>query len=160
MNQYNTPLPEPLFALMYSSDAAVKVEQSTLDKILETSRRNNKSIGVTGILLFRQGRFYQYLEGSERAVRGLYETIRADTRHTGLKVLLETGVAERRFADWIMGYEPLRETAGNVPHGFRSTFDDIEDTENTANVLRAVTELTHWYRARSARVQLDVSTQR
>src|SRR5690606_37144970 len=114
----------------------------------------------TGILLFRQLRFYQYLEGPEQAVRALYESICADPHHTNAKLLLETTTTGRRFSDWTMGYEQLREGTEEPPPGFRSTFDDIEDTEDAANVLRAVTELTHWYRARSARVQLDVSTQR
>ena len=37
---------------------------------------------------------------------------------------------------------------GTIPHTV-----DLEDTQNPANVLRAVTELTYWYRARASRAQ-------
>lgn len=148
--QYDMTAGAPLFALMYSSHAVGEVTQSTLDSILHTSRERNADRDITGILLYRQGRFYQYLEGPECSVRELYRDICADARHTDLAVLLETDVATRRFADWSMGYEPMRESVERIPQGFRSTFADIEDVEHPRYVLRAVTELTHWYGARAA----------
>lgn len=138
-----------LFALMYSSHAVEAMNSASLDTILEQARRKNARIDITGILLYRQGRFFQYLEGEEAAVRGVYDEIREDPRHTDLRVLLESPVGSRRFSEWTMGSEPLRETAAATPAGFRSTFDDLEDTQYPATVLRAVTELTYWYRARA-----------
>lgn len=143
----------PLFALMYSSYATEGTSPTSLEIILEQARRKNARLDITGILLYRQGRFYQYLEGTEEAVRGVYDEIQQDSRHTHLRILLETSVPSRRFSEWTMGYEPLRETTENAPAGFRSTFVDLEDTQSPANVLRAVTELTYWYRARASRVQ-------
>lgn len=140
-----------LFALMYSSHAIGTVEQATLDQILEQARSNNARLGITGILLFRQGRFFQYLEGPESDVRRLYDDISEDPRHERLRVLVQNPVGERRFSEWSMGYEPLRPAQEPTPPGFRSTFVDLEDTEHPENVLRAVTELAYWYRARASR---------
>lgn len=142
---------EGLFALMYMSEAVGVVDAEVTDDILRQARAKNERLGITGILLFRQGRFFQYLEGDETRVRGVYADICRDPRHERLKVLFEAPVAERRFADWIMGHEPLRAETAPVPPGVRSTFADLEDTDHPANVLRAVTELTFWYRARAAR---------
>lgn len=142
---------ERLFALMYSSQATGDVTGEVLDGILLQARAKNERLGITGILLFRQGRFYQYLEGDEASVRGVYADICRDSRHERLRVLIETPVNERRFADWTMGYEPLRAEPAAVPPGVRSTFADLEDTDRPDSVLRAVTELTLWYRARAAR---------
>src|SRR5690606_26180612 len=122
-----------------------------LDDILEGARAKNARLSITGILLYRSGRFYQYLEGPERQVRAVYRDIQADDRHERLRVLLEGPAAARRFTDWTMGYEPLREAAEVVPAGVRSTFADLDDPSSAENVLRAVTELAVWYRVRAAR---------
>lgn len=153
MEENTTSATAPLFALMYSSYATEGTDAISLEVILEQARQKNARLEITGILLYRRGRFYQYLEGTEEAVRGVYDEIQHDSRHTHLRILLETSVPSRRFSEWKMGYEPLRETTENTPAGFRSTFVDLEDTQNPANVLRAVTELTYWYRARASRAQ-------
>lgn len=153
MEENATTRSAPLFALMYSSYATEDMNQTSLDDILEQARRKNARLDITGILLYRRGRFFQYLEGAEEAVRSVYDEIQQDSRHTRLRILLESPVESRRFSEWTMGYEPLREATENAPAGFRNTFVDLEDTQNPANVLRAVTELTYWYRARASRVQ-------
>jgi len=144
--------PNDLFALMYSSYATGAVDATTLDHILEVARANNEKLGITGILLYRQGRFFQYLEGAEHKVKALYESICHDTRHDQLRVLMQQPLAARRFSEWSMGYEPLRQSTEPPPPGFRSTFVDLEDTNNPEHVLRAVTELAYWYRVRAARL--------
>lgn len=136
---------------MYSSEAAITPDEKFLNRILEQARNKNLKLHITGILLYRQGRYFQYLEGPEEAVKKLYEEIYADTRHKNVKLLLQTPVTTRRFSAWSMGYEKIRESQYPLPTGFRDTFTDLEDIENPDNVLRAVTELTFWYRARSTR---------
>lgn len=142
---------------MYSSDAVGAVDQSTLDEILVQARLKNARLGITGILLFRRGRFFQYLEGTEAAVTRLYDEICQDSRHEHLRVLVQNPVDSRKFTQWNMGYEPLRVSEETLPPGFRSTFDDLEDKDHPENVLRAVTELTHWYRARASRPERTIN---
>lgn len=151
MTETVAPRTDYLFALMYVSDAVGKTNQLILDEILEQARANNARLDITGILLFRRGRFFQYLEGREDHVRELYAQIYEDSRHENVRVLLQTTAKERRFSGWTMGHEPLREQAETVPSGFRSTFSDLEDTQKPGNVLRAVTELAMWYHARATR---------
>lgn len=153
MTETVAPHSERLFALMYSSNAADEVDERGLDEILEQARTKNAQLEITGILLFRRGRFFQYLEGPELRVRKLYDEIFQDPRHDNLRVLLELPVDERRFSSWTMGHAPLREAAEEAPKGFRSTFADLEDTQDPRNVLRAVAELTFWYHARASRYQ-------
>jgi hypothetical protein len=63
--------------------------------LLETCRKNNAALGVTGMLLYKDGNFRQVLEGDEGAMRGLYERIAADPRHNG-EISLQEGFAEER----------------------------------------------------------------
>lgn len=138
---------------MYSSYSLGAIDEGVLRQILDDARPRNARLGITGVLLYRQGRFYQYLEGPEPEVRALYESIRRDSRHDRLRVLMERPIAQRTFPEWSMGYEPLRRSQEPLPSGMRSTFVDLEDTDHPEHVLRAITELSYWYRARASRAE-------
>lgn len=150
ITERHTANSDHLFALMYSSHATGEVDEMVLDQILTEARGNNSRLGITGILLFRENRFYQYLEGFESDVRKVYDSISRDSRHNRFRVLMQEPVDHRRYSGWSMGYEPLRQSAA-VPPGFRSTFVDLEDSERPENVLRAIAELAYWYEARASR---------
>jgi hypothetical protein len=63
---------------------------SELDEILLKSRVNNASLGITGILLFNLGSFFQVLEGEKVTVETLYEKISKDKRHNKTtKIIME-----------------------------------------------------------------------
>jgi hypothetical protein len=84
--------------------------------LLTTSRRTNQSRHLTGLLLYRQGRSLQVLEGPEATVRDRTVIITADPRHTRLRVLVEETTTERQFPDWTMGYETIRpDMSAEVP---------------------------------------------
>ena len=71
--------------------------------ILAVSRRNNERSGVTGALLYASGIFAQVLEGPAESVQRAFETIRQDTRHRSVVVLLQGLAIERTFPHWAMG---------------------------------------------------------
>jgi hypothetical protein len=113
-----------IFRLVYVSVATRRLVEQDLIDILRTARERNQSLGVTGMLLFRDGDFMQLLEGQESAVRDLYGHIARDTRHRNVIVLLEEFADERLFADWSMGFHTLTpETAARVP-GYTAFLDD------------------------------------
>lgn len=138
-----------LSALIYSSDAVGAVGDAELDEILVQARERNERLRITGILLYRDGRFVQYLEGPAEAVREVFASIATDPRHERVRVLLDTPVESRRFTSWTMGYEPMRASAAAPPTGFRDTFVTLERADDVEQVLRAVDELTLWFRVRS-----------
>lgn len=143
-----------LVSLIYSSDATVQLGQGDLDLLLEQSRANNASRGLTGALLYRDGHFLQVLEGSFVAVRGLLDTLRADGRHTNLRVLLEEPIPTRQFADWSMGFEQVDSSDMSTIPGYKRSSepahapfdsDDGLPEASTASV-RALRELVGWFR--------------
>lgn len=144
---------EELYSLVYSSFALTLFDESELEALLAQSREGNERIDVTGMLLYRNGRFIQFLEGPEGALRDLFARISADRRHTDVRVLVDGRPAARQFADWTMGYEIVDEATTPLPAGFRSTFDDLEAADDTDAVLRATQELSLWFRVRQARRQ-------
>ena len=97
-----------VYSLVYSSvaelNAANTADRDMVDSILATARRRNAEIGVTGALLFTEGRFVQALEGDRDMVRATYDRIATDPRHNGVEVLASQFSDRRRFKEWSMAY--------------------------------------------------------
>lgn len=140
---------ETLLTVLYSSNATHPFDDRELGDLLAQSRASNSRNDLTGMLLYRRGRFVQILEGPERTVRDLIETIRADERHTDVRVLIEEPITARAFADWTMGYQSVAEPTEAAPAGFRDTFDDLDSTTDATATLRAARELSLWFRVRA-----------
>lgn len=98
----------PLTSIVYISAARALLTGEEIQEILRQSRQNNATRDVTGLLLYWDGNFLQYIEGPADSVDGLLETIRRDSRHSGLTVLDRGVIAARAFPDWRMGYERVR----------------------------------------------------
>lgn len=92
-----------LVRLLYASRATGPLNQAVVDSILEQSRRNNPSLGVTGVLCFSDEVFIQILEGGRDPVCELYNAIAKDSRHDKVRLLVYEEIAERRFGGWTMG---------------------------------------------------------
>ena len=97
----------PLWQLIYTSHATDTFSEAELGAILAASHANNPAQGLTGILLYSDGRFIQVLEGERGPVETLYERIKADPRHETVRRVMTREIAQRDFADWSMGYRSL-----------------------------------------------------
>ena len=97
-----------MLSLVYVSSAVAEFTKADLVALLQQSRENNERLGITGLLLYKDGNFIQLLEGPEDAVRDLIRTVSADPRHRGIIRLLEEQ-AERRFPDWSLGFKDLND---------------------------------------------------
>ena len=96
----------PMHKLLYVSTTKRDFPEPDLQAILAVSRKNNPSLGVTGLLLYIDGGFLQVLEGDREVIRVLYDKIAQDTRHWNAKILLEEQ-GERNFGQWSMGFKEL-----------------------------------------------------
>ena len=102
-----------IFHLVYVSDETNQLDISDIKEIEQVSQKNNQKAGVTGILMYKFGRFMQFLEGSENEVRRIFSLIQKDPRHTNIEVLTEGFIPKRQFSDWHMKYTPLSEIQKN-----------------------------------------------
>ena len=93
-----------IFFYMYCSTATKSFSQAELLDLLTRSRANNSKLGLTGMLLYKNGEFVQVLEGSEQEVRALVQKIKQDPRHANVVKLLEGYCDERQFPYWYMGF--------------------------------------------------------
>ena len=108
MSQLSSPQqaqnPDALYHLGYVSTAAVDFSDEALIALLGEARSANTDRDVTGLLLYREGSFYQVLEGSEAAVMATFRDIEGDPRHKEVRVLFDGETDAREFADWQMGF--------------------------------------------------------
>jgi hypothetical protein len=91
-----------LVRLLYVSRAVDK-DAKAIEGILEISRQQNTSNGITGVLCYGGGIFLQAIEGGRSAVNTLYNHIVADKRHQDVVLLHYQEINERRFGGWTMG---------------------------------------------------------
>jgi hypothetical protein len=103
-----------LGVIVYISKAARPVSHDDLNHLLEHARRRNVQEGITGVLLYADGSFLQYLEGPADGLLRVYATIKAHPLHFGLIDLVREPVREREFAEWAMACHWVG-TAGTSP---------------------------------------------
>ena len=92
-----------MLSIIYTSKATTHVTPEMVELISETSARNNRLIGVTGLLLYGSGNYLQVMEGDAEHVGPLFQRIQKDSRHTDCKVLHRQPTGKRYFEGWQMG---------------------------------------------------------
>jgi len=135
-----------LYRLIYVSQAISGLEYPDLVDILEKSERNNKKVGITGMLSFGDSMFLQVLEGSRRVVSQTYNRILVDKRHVNAELIDFSEIDYRDFGAWSMKVVQLGNHAEvrNIILKYSSseTFSPISMTgRQSLNFLRELTEL-------------------
>ena len=132
-----------IYFLIYVSIASGDLSEQQLVDILKVSRANNTRDEITGMLLYKDRRFMQLLEGPEGAVCAAYQRITRDVRHQDATILLEGATDERDFVDWSMGFQALDGDIAHVVPGFSpfldvkfSVFDFASDPSRAHQLLR------------------------
>ena len=93
-----------MIRLLYvsASHGTAEALKEDLSDILESSKKNNLALGLTGILVYGGGMFMQVLEGPDHQVFRKYTEILDDRRHADCRIVLITTTEERAFPDWVM----------------------------------------------------------
>ena len=92
-----------LSTVVYRS-RAVDVDTLDLLYLLAQCRARNRCDGVTGLLVFDQGCFFQWMEGPDEPLARTWRAIRRDPRHEAIEVLAELAIPMRLFTDWHMQF--------------------------------------------------------
>jgi len=91
-----------LYAIVYISTAARLLSMDELEHLCSRAQARNLQEDVTGVLLYSDGAFMQYLEGPAAGLSRVYGFIKADPLHYGVIDLLREPITEREFASWSM----------------------------------------------------------
>jgi hypothetical protein len=121
-----------LFNMVYCSRATPGIDDAAVAHIIETARRWNPAQGITGLLVFGSGIFFQWLEGPRDNVTQLMANLKNDPRHESIVLLSTTEeVRERLFPDWDMELV----TGADIRDVLMDALDEAKD-ENNAAALR------------------------
>ncbi|WP_380805995.1 BLUF domain-containing protein [Sphingobium tyrosinilyticum] len=115
---------------------AAQVDDQVRD-IVNISISRNRSLGVTGALLFTGQRFSQYLEGSPVAIAELKESILRDSCHEDVRTIASGPYDVRRFLTWSLAYAgPSRFVASKVEEALKDAISGNRDnSESLAEML-------------------------
>ncbi|MBE7162846.1 MAG: BLUF domain-containing protein, partial [Williamsia herbipolensis] len=132
------------------STAVTAPDDATLAELLRDARLRNAALGVSGLLVAKDGRFMQLLEGPAISVEDRFAAIGRDPRHTGVRTILREEIPERRFEDWSMAYAPLADADVRSEPGFSAFLDGTVDFRRQVDRTSAAW-LLKWFRDRELR---------
>lgn len=135
-----------LSALVYRSRATAPQTDLELFYLLEQARQANARVGLSGMLLYDRGWFFQWIEGSTDALGSTWNRIRRDPRHRDVDVIADQTVPVRLFADWHMRFAHRDRQHEPVFDGFVTADPDMLDDlhlnpEKTPNIMAAFSRL-------------------
>ncbi len=96
-----------LYCLVYTSISNQKMTNDDLKALLNTSRRKNADLNITGLLLYLDPFFIQILEGKEDVVNNLFDSFSRDARHSDISLIYKKEIEERNFPNWTMGFNRI-----------------------------------------------------
>lgn len=93
-----------LKSFLYFSTMVTDQSPKDLDKMMFKFQERNKTISVTGAMVYCDRNVIQYFEGESDSVVRLMNSISQDPRHT-ISITVSENKKARVFPDWTMGYK-------------------------------------------------------
>lgn len=125
-----------LETFVYCSCAAEGITDVEVGHIIEFSQRRNVARGITGVLVFGSGVFFQWIEGPPAEVQKLIASLHGDSRHYDI-VELDRSVEKRERL--YPGWEMERVEADDIRAVLQDALECAEDKNNIA-ALKRITE--------------------
>ena len=91
-----------LATVVYRSRAITPLLDQNLKSLMRAAQSRNRREAITGVLLYDDSRFFQWLEGPVDGVARVMDSIHSDPRHKDLEILTRRSATMRRFKDWDM----------------------------------------------------------
>ena len=71
-----------------------------MEELMDFVKLNNKTLGITGLLIFSDGNFFQIIEGEEAVVKMTFEKIKKDPRHFNIIKMLDKEIMNPAFLEY------------------------------------------------------------
>lgn len=127
-----------LQCLLYMSQATRAMSPAEIDRLLQGARERNRLRGITGALLYYDGRFVQVLEGEAAAVEQCFALIQTDPRHEQVTALHRGPIEAAGFPEWSMRYVSLDGPGDRAVAAF---LDQLQRQPTPETVKQAITLL-------------------
>ncbi len=96
-----------LVQLIYVSNRNSTCTEPEIQKILNSCKKNNPGLDVTGVLLYNDKKFLQLVEGEYKTILDTFDRIKKDTRHNNCVMLSCSPIKEKSFSSWNMGSKKI-----------------------------------------------------
>jgi len=133
--------PTSLFYTIYASSATIRLSQHDLLELLKKARLKNEAHGLTGMLLYRDGTYLQFLEGQRADIDSLLKRLGDDPRHQAIRILREGTVPERLFPDWSMAYKNLAGLRRSQVAGYSERLQAQYKNERTQDPAQSLIDM-------------------
>lgn len=131
-----------LTRLVYYSQRNPSEKLDTRD-LIETCRRNNARLNLTGMLHYNGDHFIQVIEGGRVEVSALYHAIARDPRHANIILLSCSDVRERIFPNWSMGlHQGMTDKTREIFLRYFATDDLNPESVNVDSLLDVLQDLS------------------
>jgi Sensors of blue-light using FAD len=122
----------------YCSRAADGVDDDEVGRIVESAQRHNLARGITGVLVFGSGVFFQWIEGPAAEIQKLIATLHGDRRHYDIVELSRSEEKrERLYPNW----EMEQVEAEDIREVLQDALGSAEDENNVAALSRILEHL-------------------
>ena len=113
-----------LMSLTYRSRASVPWSENDLHQIERVADSRNRSENISGVIVYDDGNFFQWLEGPTESLTRVWDSVQRDSRHADIRVSSAGPTRSRVFGDFGMKLlqrgDPLWSAAAltgpTVPH--------------------------------------------
>lgn len=99
-----------LSQLVYVSTRKPNCTAEEIEKILDSCKKNNPPLNITGVLLYSETKFIQLVEGDAKVIMGLYDKIKKDSRHSNAMMISYNPISEKSFPSWHMAKRNITNT--------------------------------------------------
>lgn len=95
-----------LSSIVYVSRSALSIEGDAVavEQIVEAAKIRNRSLHITGALIYTELHFAQVLEGPIQALEVVMDSVCRDVRHRDVTIALKQRISLRKFPNWEMAY--------------------------------------------------------
>ncbi|MCJ2144021.1 BLUF domain-containing protein [Methylobacterium sp. E-066] len=136
--ELDEPALPALYHFVYCSRAADGVDDAEVGRIVEAAQRHNLARGITGVLVYGSGVFFQWIEGPAAEIQKLITSLHGDPRHYDIVSLSQSEEErERLYPNWDME----RVEAEDIRLVLQDALDSAEDKNNVAALTRILKQL-------------------
>jgi uncharacterized membrane protein (DUF373 family) len=131
---------------IYISTPTRPMTTDDLMDILNNARLNNVRMGVSGMLLYTGSEFIQILEGEDKVIEELLDTIKRDPRHRDFRIVDKKKITKREYAEWTMGFKRIdKDELRDLP-GLNKFFETDLSGSIDKNKLDLINSLLNHFR--------------
>jgi len=127
-----------LETFVYCSRAAPGVDEAEVGRIIEHAQHHNAAHGITGVLTYGSGIFFQWIEGPPPDVQSLIARLHGDKRHYDIVPLDQSTERRERLYE---GWDMERVNADDIRIVLLEALETTKDETNLATLKRIFSHL-------------------